>query len=139
MDNVSVTDRDKGKFIIEQQTPMHLMWTWPASHRDWSNGFFPFLCLSTLKYMMPSVPQTSNRPSFRPGVGAVNLQFDVNEGANCGLYRGDYLGALHCRQESTRSPHDKDGNTHSANDTLNPSPIIWPPRRRWFPWTTSSS
>jgi hypothetical protein len=108
----------------------------------WSNGIFPpHVSFYVKVYDAQGVPQNIDSvKAFVPGGGEVNLQFDVNEGANCGLYRGDYLGAQPLPSGVYFiTATDKDGNTHTASDTLNPNPIESISTGRMFPGPFNTS
>ncbi len=126
-ENVSKSDQELTRFWTpgeEAQAPYVDLASIGAE--TWSNGIFPpHVSFYVKVYDAQGVPQNiESVQASVPGVGMVNLQFDVNEGANCGLYRGDYFGAQPLPSGVyTITATDKDGNTHSASDTLHPSPI----------------
>ena len=126
-DNVSRSDHELTRFWTpgeEAQAPYVDLAS--IGVETWSSGIFdPNLTFYIKVYDAQGVPQNiESVKAVVPGGGVINLQFDANEGVNCGIYRGDYFGPLPLPSGVyTFTATDKDGNTHSAFDTLNPSPI----------------
>ena len=126
-ENASRSDRELTRFGTlgdEAETPYVDLASIGAE--SWSNGIFPpFISFYVKVYDAQGVPQNiESVQALVPGIGAVNLQFDFNEGGNCGIYRGQYYGELPLPSGVyTITATDKDGNSHSVNDTLNPSPV----------------
>ena len=125
-DNVSRSDRELTRFgTLSEEAQAPYVDLYSIGAEAFTTGILnPFVSFYVKVYDAQGVPQNIESVTATvPGVGVVNLYLDVNEGANCGIYRGEYYGLPLPAGVYTITATDKDGHTHSAIDTLDPNLI----------------
>ena len=124
-DNFSGSDRNATRFMTgpsEVQTPfIDLNSTGVETFKE---GIFgPLVSFYIKVYDAQGVPDNiQSVKALVPGGPELNLQFDFNEGATCGIYRGNYFGGMPSGNYIF-TVTDKDDNTYSLSDTLTPDPL----------------
>jgi hypothetical protein len=124
-DNAAASDRDSTRFGTlgeEAQDPYIDLGSIGAE--TWRDSIIGDLVSFYVRvYDAQGVPQNIESVKVQiPGGGEVDLYLDVNEGPNCGLYRGRYFGGLPSG-DYVFTVVDKDLNSHSVTDYLASQPI----------------